>query len=229
MWPHVLSVDVAVVFAAWTATFARSFHIPLHVGTVLVGGLCVWCIYVADHLLDGRGERVLITRRHQLAHRYRHTLIVFEVVAIGLSLAGPRRLSPVTLSAGMRFMVAVVLYFGIVLLGGERLRHFWPKKLVVATICAGACPMPAWRQTGRVPFALIGPVLLLALCVLNCAGLEYFEWVESAKHIPRPHPSTLWGGGHARGYGLGLAALCIPGFFIPWVLSKSEHLWHSRF
>ena len=215
MWPHVLSVDVAAVFAAWTVMFARSFGVSLHLGNVLVGAICVWSIYLSDHLLDGRGARLPATERHQFAHRHRHTLVTIEFFAIGLGWAGAFWLPRVIFVAGLGFMGAVLLYFGVVHAGSERLCRLWPKELIVAGIFAGACSMPAWAQFGFAPLVLVSTGLLFALCVLNGTGLECLEWAAGPNPASRPHPSTLWIGSHPRAYGLGLAALCVLGLFLP--------------
>lgn len=215
MWPHVLSLDAAAVFVVWTVMFARCFRVSLPMTSVLLGAVCVWCIYLSDHLLDGRGKRAPVTERHQFARRHRRALLTVALVAVGLSWAAAFRLQRTIFVAGLGFVGVIIVYFGMVHAGGQRLVRWWPKELMVAGIFAGACSMPVWTQIDFAPLVLVSTGLWLALCVLNCTGLECREWTAGAKPVARPHSSTLWIGRHARTYGLGLATLCVPGAFLP--------------
>jgi hypothetical protein len=207
MWLHVLSLDVAFVFAAWAAIFAVSFRVPLQVGSVLLGAAAVWCIYVMDHLLDARGAGVPATERHQFAYRHRHILIPFVLIIIASGMIGAFELPPAILLGGLIFVAAVAMYFGIVHLAGERLRQYWPKEFVVAAIFAAGCVLPTWSLAKASVFAGVAFLLLFALFVLNCAGLEHSEWTNGASI--RLHPGTLWVGRRIRAFSLGLAGLSL--------------------
>jgi hypothetical protein len=78
---------------------------------------------------------------------------------------------------------AAMIYFAIVHLPFFRFR--FPRELVVATVFACACAVPAWSVAGYAHADLAVLVALFAaLCWLNCTAIHAWE----SQNTPQPQP-----------------------------------------
>ena len=58
IWPNLLSLDAPLVALAWFWIFKQVWLVRYHQPTLpWFLALAVWCIYVADRLMDSRGKR----------------------------------------------------------------------------------------------------------------------------------------------------------------------------
>jgi hypothetical protein len=191
---NLLSLDAPSVAISWQLLFAKCSRIEIQPITVIVLGLTVWLIYVADRLLDVlRDKAPLATSRHQFHHRHK-TAIAVSITAASLLLAASLpQLRPALLHEGFGLAAIVGLYFAGIHLTPGAARKACPKEFVVGTVFAvGTCLAPC--AVDAEPGKLILPAILFAvLCCLNCSAIEVWEWTRfGASPQSRPHPSALW-------------------------------------
>ncbi|TDQ13708.1 hypothetical protein DFQ04_3432 [Algoriphagus boseongensis] len=88
LWIHLtwLSIDVVLGAIAGLLFFFKLFRVNLDPNIFLLLGLAVWAIYTADHLLDARNAKELITSRHKFHQKFQSVLLIALglVVAFGL-------------------------------------------------------------------------------------------------------------------------------------------------
>lgn len=165
----------------WQWLFAHSFGVALTPYHALGLGLTVWLIYVADRLLDGLGLdlRRPHTYRHALYTRHCSTFALLWL--IGLALDGTlvvtglltAALNHLELNLGLAILAAVILY-GVGIHLAKSNKAVFTKELQIGVVFALGVTLPVWAQaqSGKV---LVGTLLLVALCNLNCLLIAAWE------------------------------------------------------
>jgi 1,4-dihydroxy-2-naphthoate octaprenyltransferase len=110
---HFFSLDVALGAVASSLFFGQLFHVslPQHAPTFTVLGLCVWWLYLFDHLLDTRGSEVSATSRHELIAKYRLPVGVFWTVLSFFIFFKLLKLPAPVLKCGFALALSAMLYF----------------------------------------------------------------------------------------------------------------------
>lgn len=178
MWPTILSLDAPAVALAWLGLFATVYDVHLRWSLYAALGLCVWLIYVGDRLLDSvappsdyEGPRHLFYRRHR---RMIFPLAIVATVAIGaFSFLWIR---PSVWRAELSLAGVVALYLTITHLGGECIRRYWPKELMVAILFAVGTLLPIWTLANSRAATLLAPcALVIGIFWVNALGIQCWE------------------------------------------------------
>jgi len=180
---HLLSLDAPTVAVLWAWTLARAVGAEIAGSTLAVLGLGTWLLYVADRLLDGRSGAPPrdLRERHHFHARHRRPLLLTAIVTVVplVWLIVARMPAPARREDVWIFAVAMV-YFAIVHLPFPRIR--FPRELVVATVFASACAVPAWSVAGYAHTDLAVLVTIFAaLCWLNCTAIHAWESQDAPK------------------------------------------------
>jgi hypothetical protein len=163
LW-HLTSLDAPTVAIVWTLAFAWAEQIRLPIWLAAVVGLCCWCCYIADRLLDAHHAGTPLRPRHHFHWKHRR---VFFPLAVGAGIAAAALTYCTSGHARWRPDVR-----------GIRV----PKELLVGAIFTLACAAPAWTRAAGARLALLMPVLIfIALAWLNCHAIEAWESVERSQ------------------------------------------------
>lgn len=186
LWPNLLSLDAPLVAVAWFWVFKQVWLVKYHQPTLpWFLALVVWCIYVADRLIDERMAQMGAQRdtsRHQFHRQWRKPLTVGLLIgtlgSIGLLLVQARGL----ITHGIFVMVPVVAYFAVSFYdSGRGISYF---KNVLAGVSFGfgtAVGVHLYSQESHI-FNLMGAPEVIAfavLCTLNMTAIDH--WEESRK------------------------------------------------
>lgn len=197
LWLTLLSLDAPAVAILWQLLFARCFQIRLDASVTLLLGLVVWLIYVADRFLDTLPDQDqgIEPARHRF---YRRRRWAFLLPFCGVSLLACwiviTRLEYQTLRHGLIIMFAVGFYFFLVHLQKPEKHSGIPKEMFVGILFGIGTCFPVWEQMPAGSLHLLAPFLVYTeLCWLNCAAIEYSEWVRlRRRQFNAPHPWTAW-------------------------------------
>lgn len=182
IWPHLLSLDAVCVALIWQQLFADSAGVTLLPVERACLGLAVWIIYTADRLLDSFGPLAPLTARHLLYLRCRKTALIGVMATLCAELLCCAQLERSIFLCGLVLSALVGLYLLSVHRATNPLLRL-PKELEVATLFAIGTALVPVTRAGIGALSLLGLVLFLGLCLLNCASVEYREWQR--------HPSSL--------------------------------------
>jgi hypothetical protein len=193
LYPQALSLDAPLVAVLWQMLFARSFGVTVSPLVLGLTAACVWMIYVIDHLMDLRAG-VMYSERHRFAARHRIALWSLITVALATSVLGCLRLPMEMLRGGVRLVGAVALYLAIVHFAKDS-RRYWPKEIVIGVVFALGSSIAAWTSpsTSASPLHVIPAIALFAaLCTLNVAAVDCWEWRSHRVLVRYPHTFTRW-------------------------------------
>lgn len=187
LWPNLLCLDAPLVALAWQDLAARSFGAPLHPAGRIALALTVWAVYLADRLIDIRGEGPAPkTARHEFARRHRGVLRVLlgAVLMLG-GMVAVVELRRVVLLYGLALAGCVISYLSIFPPRASR----WEKQIVAAVLfSAGVLLVPA---TSLVKWRLVAPAVLFAgLCLCNLVLIELWE-AGRAGHLIWMAPASV--------------------------------------
>lgn len=194
-WPNRLALDAPTVALVWLCAFAKSASETVQWPVALGLFLAVWCIYLADRLIDARCLNDISTAsdRHRFARRHwRCLMILFSAIGItGIWLA-LTRIDENLLRAVGTVLLLVGLYFaGFVRLMRDRPARTLPAKevacgLVFAIGCA--LGVDSLRESPRVALPMV--LALGAVCALNCLLIS--AWEKSCDRNNDPASASRW-------------------------------------
>jgi hypothetical protein len=186
LW-HLASLDAPTVAIVWAWAFAWSAHIHLAAWPLVLLGLVVWTVYIADRLLDAQAGRRNpadhdLRARHHFHWRHRRILAPLAGVAALVAAAIVRRRVPViALPQDSAVAIATLAYFsgvhGRLKLPGtlERLaRAIGSRECLVGALFAAGCVLPAWS----VDPASWGPASPLRLLVVPAIYFAALAWLN---------------------------------------------------
>ncbi len=190
---HLLSLDAPTVAVLWAWTLAHAVGAEIAPGTLAVLAIGTWLIYVADRLLDGRtgAPRIDLRERHHFHARHRRLLLIAAIIGlVPLAWLIIGRLPAAIRREDAWVFAAAMIYFAIVHLPFIRFR--FPRELVVATVFACACAVPAWSVAGyaHADLAVLG-ALFAALCWLNCTAIHAWESQDTQRQSRKPLVTIL--------------------------------------
>lgn len=214
LWPNLLSLDAPLIAVLWLHLFALCAHVRLEPAATVALALVVWLIYVADRLLDGWRAQPdeVISPRHRFyriyrTHRNGFTALLAAVVVIACGAC--LDLDARTFEAGVVLAAIVGAYFAAV----HWLGIGFPKEAAVAVLFGVGSVFPAWVEARQgITEVLLPGVLLVLICWLNAALIEYAEWVHLRGRVSdTPHPSTITAGKHVTGVScaVGVSSICL--------------------
>jgi hypothetical protein len=213
--PQRLSLETPLIAMVWQLLFAHEFQIWVSSTTLAVATLCVWMIYVSDHLLDAR-RGLLYSSRHrfvaQHARAFVAVLALAFLAAFVLSVFLPRPI----FTAGVGLSVAVALYLFTIHHGGP-VKRIFPKEAMVAMLFAAGSTIVVWTDPQRLPAAVTALIGFAGLCLANCVAVDTFEWQSVVERPHAPHRVVRWLGRH-------FDAMCVLLTFATAVLLRG-HLW----
>ena len=217
LWPNLLSLDAPLVAVVWQGFIAYCYSVPLHPAGRVALGLTVWCIYLADRLLDARQPA---TPEEPARHRYyrRHRTLMLGVLCLACIadiIATALWLRPPLVREGIIALAGVLIYLAAWHSPGGRARI--PKELAVALLFTAGTFLISWMPGAA--SMLIWPALtFFLLCLANLVAIEAWEWRE----LPRPSKPHLWTRWLARTYLVwvpALGILCLFGGRTAWYQS----------
>ena len=183
IWPNILSLDAPLVALAWFWMFKQIWLVKYHQPSLpWLLALTVWCIYVADRLMDSRGQQGSkdeLTLRHRFHWDYRGLMkIALCVGVVGVFFLLSRQ-SRGLLAYCYPAAAPVVLYFLISFQSSSR-GVSWFKNVVAGLAFAyGTTVGVHFRSGSSVGFhelALSSEVVVFAaLCMINMMVIDHWE------------------------------------------------------
>jgi hypothetical protein len=191
LYPQVLSFDAPLVAVCWQWLFAKSFRAPISPLVLFVTAACVWMIYVGDHLLDVC-DGVVCSARHHFVRSHARPITFSLMAMLFIAGLGALRLPFTIVRSGVALAAVVALYLFVVHVGGDTARRYWPKELVIGAVFAAGSSIATWNSGASVRLAWPEMALFAALCTLNCAAIDCWEWKSSSAVLRYPHRLTRW-------------------------------------
>ena len=191
LYPQVLSLDAPAIAVAWQWLFAKAFDVAITPWVLVVTASCVWMIYCADHVLDVRGGAIYSARHRFVERHFRKFVAAFGIVFAAGAVASSR-LSAAIWCGGVGVTAVVCLYALVVHAGGDRVRRYWPKEFVIATVFAAGSSVATWTAGEAAQRAWPAIALFAALCTLNCTAVDCWEWEVNRVISRYPHRFTRW-------------------------------------
>jgi len=176
--PNLLALDAPLVAVVWLSAFARAFDSMVEWSVMVALFAAVWCVYLADRLIDARRlqDESTATARHVFARRHRTLFLIASLVSLGaggwLALT---RLDPGLLRSGLVLVGAVGGYFG----GFVRLFRNWrplpAKEVVCGVVFSIGCALGVEAVRDNWLSALPAVFLFGGVCSLNCLAISAWE------------------------------------------------------
>ena len=176
LWPNVLALDAPLIALVWQDFLARCYPGALDVSERAVLGLTVWCIYLADRLLDLRNPRAsaetprhLFSRQHQTLTRSLLAVALFaDLVIASFFLQAPVVRYGLFMAAGVCVYLATFSLTGVAAM-------VWKKATAACFFTAGIF-LVSWT-THAEPVRILGlpAVALSAVLMTNLLSVEIWE------------------------------------------------------
>ncbi len=203
LWLNTLALDAPLIAILWQTMLARCLHVPLSWAEIIILGLLGWFVYAFDYLLDSvrAGPNIILAYRHQFFRLYaKPLLILLMFVAITVAFLALLFLTPATFREGSIAAVCVAAYLVAIHLMPPASRSRWPREFAVATLFTLGTIIFVWSGSGPKHFRIVAPALVFdALCWINCAGTQYWEWQKSKSSAElRPSVSAIWLGRNVK-------------------------------
>lgn len=197
LWPHLFSLDAPLIAVLWQVLLTRDLAIEVSRGEPFVLGLCVWCVYIGDRVLDAMRPRTAgwepVRRRFYRDHLQIASIAGLCLIVMVLPLAY-HLLKRSTFYAGMVLTIPLLCYLVLVHLPPMRWRARWPREMAVACVFTLGVFLAVWIGDGRTLRPLWMPAILFwLLCWVNCCVIETWEWYANIHHTEgKPSHSTRW-------------------------------------
>ncbi len=192
LWPHLLSLDAVFVALIWQQLFAQAASVILSPLERIALALAVWAIYIADRVLDSSARLALPTSRHIFYQRHRIAASLLAGALLCTELAVCVHLTDAVLLRGLLLSGIVAFHFLTVHTRGGKLYRA-PKEITVAAVFAAGTVLAPLAAIDHAGDLIAAAILFAALCLLNCASVEYREWQRFHYSQPEAPPrSALW-------------------------------------
>lgn len=151
-------------------------------------------IYVSDHLLDVR-RGLLYSSRHKFVARHAKVFLTAVGLAFSVAFVLSLFLPRAIFLDGTGLSIAVVLYL-LAIHRGRRIKRLFPKEVMVALLFAAGSTIAVWSHRQHLHAAAAALVNFAGLCLLNCVGVDTWEWQSAAERPRPPHFLIEWLGNH---------------------------------
>ena len=198
LWPNLLSLDAPLVAVVWLWMFVKTWQV-VWLPDVLpwVVGLVVWCVYVADRLIDQRGgadDWHKLSSRHQFHSKHKFVfggLLVVALIAVLILLA----FLPTDLWwHGSPVFLLVVLYFFLAWVGDSELSAVL-KNVVAGLAFAYGTTIGVYfyRPDVHIFRFIFSPEVLVfgLLCIVNITAIDIWESARDQESGYRPSDVVL--------------------------------------
>lgn len=181
LWPNILSLDAPLVAVAWFCVFKEVWLVSYHQATLpWLLAVAVWCIYVADRLLDERrGLPGSNTPRHEFHRKWRSALTIALGVGVLVALNLLAQQGRGLYANGFFLLLLVGFYFAVCFFDtGKGIAYF---KNFIAGMCFGygtAVGVHFYSRDGQSihTLALAPEVIAFGmLCVVNMIAIDHWE------------------------------------------------------
>ena len=198
LWPNLLSLDAPIVAVVWLWIFVKTWQV-VWLPDVLpwLVGLVVWCVYVADRLLDQRGKGSdwhRLSSRHQFHSQHKLVfggVLAVAVVAVLVLLA----FLPTHLWwHGMPIAVLVALYFFLAWVGESEVSVLLKNILAGVAFAYGTTiGVYFYRPDVHVFRFILSPEVLVfaLLCIVNITAIDIWESARDHESGYRPSDVVL--------------------------------------
>ncbi len=181
IWPNLLSLDAPLVALAWFWMFKQVWLVKYHQPSLpWFLALTVWCIYVADRLMDerlaelGTGRTTARHRFHrQLPNPMKIPLLIGSLGVFFLMAIQSRGL----LLYGMPVLLPVAAYFAVSFYDAGR-GVSWFKNILAGTAFAyGTTVGVHFRRERSIWDLALSPevVVFAGLCMINMIAIDHWE------------------------------------------------------
>ena len=181
IWPNLLSLDAPLVVLAWFWMFKQVWLVKYHQPSLpWFLALTVWCIYVADRLMDERLAE-LDTGRTTARHRFHRQLR--NPMKIGLLIGGLGAFLLMAIQSrglllyGMPVLLPVAAYFAVSFYDAGR-GVSWFKNILAGTAFAyGTAIGVHFRRERSIWDLALSPevVVFAGLCMINMIAIDHWE------------------------------------------------------
>ncbi len=187
LWPNLLSLDAPLVAIGWFWMFKQVWLVKYHQPTLpWFLFLVVWCIYVADRLMDARMVQMgggRDTPRHEFHRRYRKPLKIALAIGAGLALFLLANQARGLHSHGLFILIPVVIYFAVSFYDSGRVSYF---KNILAGLAFGygtAVGVHFHSREGTIQNLMVAPEVMAfaGLCILNMIAIDHWEASDASE------------------------------------------------
>ncbi len=191
--PNLLALDAPLVAVVWLSAFAHAFESAVEWPVMVALFAAVWCVYLADRLIDARcmQDESVATARHVFARR--HRLIFLMATVISMALGGwlaVTHLEAELLRSGLILVGAVGIYFG----GFVRVFRGWrplpAKEVVCGLVFSVGCALGVEGVRHEWLVALPAVLLFGGVCALNCLAIS--AWDKEADRVNDTTAAGCW-------------------------------------
>lgn len=207
-----MSLDAPVIAILWQVLLARSLAVNVSRGELLVLGLCVWLVYLADRILDALHPPVEGWEPARKAF-YRDHLRAASAAGLTLAVAVPPLtfwlLDRATFFAGLLLTVPLFFYLAATHLTPPTWRACWPREGAIACLFAAGTFLAVRTASQESLYPLTAPTgLFILLCWGNLAAIETWEWQANPRYTEgEPSRSARWIASHLTVFGTAIAGL----------------------
>ncbi len=190
LWPNLLSLDAPLVAVAWFWVFKQVWLVKYHQPTLpFLLAIAVWCVYVADRLLDERMAQMgskRETSRHQFHRRWRRALTVALLIGTIASMALLVVQARGLIKHGLFVLVPGVGYFVVSFYDSGRGVSYFKNFLAGLAFGYGTAVGVHFRsrESHDLFFGLILSPEVIAfslLCILNMTAIDHWEEARESK------------------------------------------------
>ena len=184
IWPNLLSLDAPLVALAWFWIFKQVWLVRYHQPSLpWLLALMVWCIYVADRLMDSRGARMegeVTPLRHRFHRQFRNpmklALLAGVLGAFLLILSQSRGL----LWYGLPVVLPVVAYFVVSFQDAGRGVSWFKNILAGLAFAYGTTVGVHFRRERSLWELAMSPevIVFAGLCMINMFAIDHWESSE---------------------------------------------------
>ena len=178
VWLNLICLDAPLVAVAWLWFFARTFHIPLHIGNAVALFLTAWLIYLADRFADSFSLKPNAPRslRQDFCLKHRATWIASVALIAGFDAYVIWRTTAIqTFLVGAVVGILAVIY----LVANHPLGLIWrslpAKESAIGILFAAGTIVALLPQIPRTTGFVCAAVSFAALCSINCISIAGWE------------------------------------------------------
>jgi len=185
LWPNLLSLDAPLVAVAWLWMMIKAWRVqyfPPALVIALAGA--VWCVYVADRLLDTKfRERKNWSFRHEFHAKHKKKMIYsWVIVALVTIVAALSELNIVLIGYLIPALIMCAVYFSMAIFSTESSVVSYRKNAIAGFCFAYGTAMCAHVKLYSIPFidllTSLEMLLFAFVCIVNMVAVDLWEAVD---------------------------------------------------